>query len=78
MTSKERNMIKAVANKTGIGVTTVRQGLDDFKELNIKPTGRQLAEYLKLKLSAIAYYTLDEEGNRVPWNNIDYINKVME
>lgn len=78
MNSKDRNMIKAVANKTGIGITTVKQALEDFKELNLEPTNGQLIEYLKLKLSAIAYYTLDEDGNKIPWKNIDYINRAMK
>lgn len=78
MNEKDRILIKKVANKTGVGISFTKNSLDEFKKVGIQPTANQLVRYMNLKLSAVALYTKDKDGNRIPYKTIDYINAVIK
>jgi hypothetical protein len=77
MNSEDRRMILKVARKTGLGVSFTKQSLQDFRDLGYEPTSMNLIEYMKLRLSAVALYNIDEDGNKIPYTKEDYIKAAI-
>ena len=77
MNSEDRRMILKVARKTGLGVSFTKQSLQDFRDLGYEPTSMNLIEYMKLRLSAVALYNIDEDGNKTPYTKEDYIKAAI-
>lgn len=71
-------LIKSVAEKTGIGVTVVKNSLINFLCENIRPNSIQLTEYLRLRYDAVARFKVLEDGTKEPWTELDYINAAMK
>ncbi|MBQ2639306.1 MAG: hypothetical protein IJF92_00870 [Bacilli bacterium] len=77
MEDRDRNLIKKVANKTGATVSYTKQSLEDFKEVGIYPTAKQLTEYMRLRLSPVTLYTRNDNDDRVSFTKVDYIKKAL-
>lgn len=73
MNSSDRNLILKIARKTGLGISFTKQSLQDFRDLGYEPKTMYLIEYMKLRLSPVALYNIDEDGNKIPYTKEDYI-----